>query len=155
MKKILSLAILLLVLVSTGFAQTEDSHTLKTKELLSLMDMEKFMSQTLDTMMESQIRMNPAMEQFRDVFKKFFSKHFSWKSLEEEFVKLYKEEFTEDEIIELIKFYKTDIGRKTIKKLPLLMQKGSQLGEKRVMENIQELEQMIMEKMSEGSQEEK
>ena len=116
------------------------------------MDMDKFMSQTLDTMMESQIKMNPAREQFRDVFKKFFSKYFSWESLEEEFVKLYKEEFTEDEIIELIKFYKTDIGRKTIKKLPLLMQKGSQLGEQRVMENIQELEKMIMEKMSEGSQ---
>lgn len=42
---------------------------------------------------------------------------------------LYMEAFTESEIQDLITFYKTDIGQKLIKQLPLLTAQGALIGE--------------------------
>ena len=44
--------------------------------------------------------------------------------------KLYMEEFTEYELNELIKFFITPVGKKALQKLPLLTQKGWELGSK-------------------------
>ncbi len=43
-------------------------------------------------------------------------------------VKLYSKHFTHKEIKSLIKFYKTDLGKKTITTMPILIQEGFQMG---------------------------
>lgn len=44
-------------------------------------------------------------------------------------VGIYVEEFSENEIIELMAFYRTPLGRKTLKKLPVLFERGGAIGE--------------------------
>ncbi len=58
-------------------------------------------------------------------------------------VKMYTKEFTEAELKEMTKFYKSDLGKKIVQKNPVLMQKGADLGARRVQENLEELKKMI------------
>lgn len=44
------------------------------------------------------------------------------------FAKLYMEEFTEYELKEFIKFYETPVGKKALQKLPVVTQKGWEIG---------------------------
>lgn len=44
------------------------------------------------------------------------------------FAKLYVEEFTEYELKEFIKFYRTPVGKKALQKLPAVTQKGWEIG---------------------------
>lgn len=48
----------------------------------------------------------------------------SWEKLEPMYIRLYKESFTEEEIIGMLSFYKTPAGQAVILKLPILMQKA-------------------------------
>jgi hypothetical protein len=47
----------------------------------------------------------------------------AWEKLEPVYLRLFQESFTEEEIIDLLAFYKTPTGQVVIEKMPLLMQK--------------------------------
>ena len=65
------------------------------------------------------------------------------------FAKTYVEEFTEYELKEFIKFYRTPIGKKALQKLPAVMQKGwergSEIGSQ--VSSSPKYEQMLIEKI--------
>ena len=69
----------------------------------------------------------------------------SGESLREGFLEIYIETFTEKELKEMNAFYNTATGKKALKETPALMSKGAALGQKRVQENISELQGMIAE----------
>jgi len=54
--------------------------------------------------------------------------------------KIYMAEFSESELNELTKFYQTPLGKKTIQKMPALMAKGAEIGQKRVQKHLPELQ---------------
>jgi hypothetical protein len=51
-------------------------------------------------------------------------------SLKEEMIPLYHRYFTGAEVKEMIRFYSTDLGQKTIKVMPALMQEGMAVGQR-------------------------
>ena len=75
--------------------------------------------------------------------KAFLSKYMSWASLKDDVAKLYTTEFSESELNELNKFYQTPLGRKTVQKMPALMAKGAEIGQKRMQEHLPELQAAI------------
>ena len=77
--------------------------------------------------------------------KKFLNKHMSMKSLKEDIISIYAGAFSEGELNEIIRFYRTPTGRKMIEKLPELTNKGMQLGAQKVQENQDELRHMLQE----------
>ena len=139
----------LIILIGLGnncYSQIFDSHTKAVVELMSIIDMEDVLEESIEVVLNIQISQNPNLKKYKDVMIEFFNKYMSWESLKDDFIKIYKEEFTENEIKDLIEFYKTETGKKAMKKMPILMQKGSMIGQQRVQENIHELERMIQEK---------
>jgi hypothetical protein len=64
-------------------------------------------------------------------------------------VKLYKSEFTEDEIRTMTEFYRTPVGKKAVSKLPTLTASGAQLGMQRVQSHMAELQQAIAKRQAE------
>ena len=86
------------------------------------------MQAAMDQMMAVQLKANPQLAPFKDVMKKFLDKHLSYASIKEELISLYVSEFTETELKELVAFYRTPVGKKAVDKLPVLMQKGAELG---------------------------
>ena len=125
----------------------EKSHRAAAEELLEAANAEKTMEAAIGQMLSIQLKANPQLEPVKDVMKKFFAKYLSYSSLKDEMIKLYTAEFTETELKEIAAFYRTPTGKKAIAKLPVLLQKGAELGLKRVQEHSAELRQMIEEEL--------
>jgi uncharacterized protein len=118
----------------------EASHRKAVEALFGLMEMDSLLSQSVDKMLEMQVQQNPALVPYQAKMKTFLNKYMSWASLKDDMTKLYMAEFSESEVNELTKFYQTPLGKKTVKKMPLLMTKGAEIGQKRVQEHLPELQ---------------
>lgn len=129
----------------------EASHRRAAETLLGLMDMESLITQSLDQMVQIQAQQNPAIAPYQAEMKAFLSKYMSWASMKEDMAKLYMGEFSEAELNELVKFYQTPVGKKTIQRMPALMQKGAEIGQKRVQEHLPELQAAIQAKSGPAS----
>lgn len=137
-------AFLLLAFLSVPSISVADTSSEQEAEtLLNIVGMEEVLEQSIAQMLDIQLQQNPALIPYRTVLMNFFSKHMSYESLKPVMVQMYAEEFTVAELREINRFYATDVGRKTVEKMPTLMAKGAQLGAARVEENIGELEAMI------------
>ncbi len=134
---------------SKALTQNDETHVNAAIELLVLMNMNDLISKSVDTMLDIQIQQNPSLVNYKGTIQEFLKKYMNWDYLKNEFVKLYKEEFTENELRDMITFYKTETGKKTLLQMPTLMQKGAQIGQKSVQDNIHELEKMIAKKKAE------
>ncbi len=134
--------IIALTTSSIGYASS-DSHKKAASDLLEAMHFNELLSQTVDSMLQLQLQQNPQLRPFKGTIKKFFNKYMSGDSLQDDFVRLYTETFSEQELIEVLHFYKTPTGQKLLKATPELTSRGAAIGQKRVKENMSELKEMI------------
>jgi hypothetical protein len=141
--KLLKLGLFIVSLSVMPIAFADSVAESEAEILLNTMGMEEAMIQSMSQMIDVQLQQNPALSPYKDVMRKFFSKHMSWESLKPEFLKIYANAFTATELREINKFYATDTGKKTIENMPALMAQGAQIGAVRVQENIGELQAMI------------
>ncbi len=144
---IVSLSVVVNYAIPVGAA---DSKGIKTAyQLFKTMEMSKAYENTLNKIVEMQIQSNPHLEPFRGIMTDFFKKYMGWNNVKEELAALYASKFTVKEMNDLIKFYKTPTGKKSIKILPALYEQGSLIGQKKIQAHIPELQQKIMEKAKE------
>lgn len=122
----------------------DGSHRAAAEKLLKAMDVEKTMMETIDKMVELEVAGSPQLTLYQDVMRKFFEKHMTGEVMFEAMAAMYMEEFTEQELNELAAFYTTDIGRKSIEKLPIMTKKGALWAQQQVTDNLQELQMMIV-----------
>jgi hypothetical protein len=118
----------------------EASHRKSVESLFMLMGMENVLTQSIDQMLAMQVQQNPTLAPHQAQMKAFLNKYMSWASMKEDMTKIYMAEFSESELNELNKFYQTPVGKKTIQKMPALMAKGAEIGQKRVQEHLPELQ---------------
>jgi hypothetical protein len=144
MKSLLSLVLATLVFVHPTVARADAaSHRAAAETLLNLMDMEKMMSSSVDQMLAMQVKQNPALAQYEPQMRAFLNKYLSWASMKDDMLSIYTSEFTEDELKQLTMFYQTPLGKKTVEKMPALMQKGAEMSQKRLNEHLPELQAAI------------
>ena len=162
-KRIICAMILLSLLAPPGAAsemtdgpggEIPVSHAAAASELLELLHTEKTINDSMEMMLNLQIETNAQMAPFEDVMREFLAKYMSWENLKGDFVDMYAGAFTESEINELIVFYQTGTGQKVITLMPELMQRGAVIGETRIQENMSELQEMLMQRVQELSDEE-
>jgi hypothetical protein len=141
--------ILALVVVCSSLALTprvhadEKSHRAAVLELCSVMKVETLMQEAMQRMIDMQIQQVPAMQGMRGKIEQFFGKYLSWKALQEDFVKMYMEAFSEAELRELVAFYKTPTGQKAVRQMPSLMQRGAEIGAGRMRDHMGELRDLL------------
>ncbi len=145
----LPLALLLLLAAASPAAAQEiaDSHLAAAEALLVAAETEAVMNQGIDSMLESQIEINPEMEAFDDIMRAFAREHLSWEAIRDEMVRIYAQAFTEDELREITAFYQTETGRKAVLLTPRLMAQGMEVGQRAFLANRAELEARIEERM--------
>jgi len=141
--KIITTLSLFVSLTNSSLSFADSDSRKEAENMLDMLGMESTLEQSIDQTLNIQLQQNPALVPYRDVMKKFFQKHMSYQSLKPDMVNIYAESFTASELREIIAFYSTPTGRKTIDQMPKLMSKGGRIGAKRVEDNIQELQQMI------------
>lgn len=137
--KSLGLAVFLCV-CSAAFA---DNANEEAEKLFNILGMESALEQSMSQMLDIQLQQNPKLTAFKDVMMQFFQKHMSYDSLKPDMLRIYAETFSGQELKEINAFYSTEVGKKTIEKMPALMAQGAQIGAARVQENIGELQAMI------------
>jgi hypothetical protein len=143
MKLLLPILIALSFLQPSALRADEASHKKAAESLLALMGMETLLSQSVDQMLAMQVQQNPAIAPYQAQMKTFLSKYMSWDSLKDDMAKIYMTEFTEAELNDLNKFYQTPLGKKTVQRMPVLMTKGAEMGQKRMQEHLPELQAAI------------
>lgn len=132
-----------LMLPLSNLSADEVSHKAAAEGLLNSMNMEKLLTESVDQMLVVQIQQNPQLAEVQPQMRDFLIKHMSWASLKDDMISIYTAEFTEDELKELTAFYQTPVGKKAIEKMPAMMAKGAELGQKRVQDNLPELQAAI------------
>ena len=113
------------------------------EKLLNMVGTQEVMEQSMSQMLDIQLQQNPALAPYKGVMMEFLNENMSYESLKPELIRMYSEEFTSSELREINAFYSTDVGKKSIEKMPTLMMQGGQLGATRVQENIGDLQAMI------------
>jgi hypothetical protein len=58
---------------------------------------------------------------------------------------MYMQEFTEEELVALKRFYETPVGKKAVRKLPVLKKQADLWGKKQLNANMGELKKMVEE----------
>jgi len=71
-----------------------------------------------------------AIEEIESAADAFFHKVMSDSSLKAEAIKLYNKNFTTEELEELLAFYETPLGQKTLVQLPAILRESMALGQK-------------------------
>lgn len=145
MKYLKTTALTLAFLFSSFSFSSEAPEYKAAEQLLSEIEMESVFTKIISDTLQLEVDRNPQMRPYQDVMEQFLRKYLSYNSLKSEMIEIYASEFTAAELHELTAFYKSDLGKKSIQKMPSLMQKGSQLGMQRLQQNAHELEKMIKE----------
>ena len=139
-----SIVFVLITALSMSSMSLADAASEKEAEkLLDMVGTQAVMEQSMSQMLDIQLQQNPALAPYKGVMMEFLNKNMSYESLKPDLVKMYSEEFTSSELREINAFYSTDVGKKSIEKMPTLMMQGGQLGATRVQENIGDLQAMI------------
>jgi uncharacterized protein len=113
-------------------------------DLLRMMHLDRqwptMMSNTIDRMIANQ----PMMAPYRETMLTFMNKYASWQSVAPTLQHLYAQQFTEAELRDLITFYRTPTGQKSVAKLAELQDRGAAMGEQLVAAHKDELTAAIM-----------
>lgn len=140
---VLPIAVALALFSSPAARADQASHRAAAESLLNMMEMDKVMSQSIDQMLKAQVQANPAIARYEPQMRAFFAKYLSWASMKDDTINIYMGEFSEDELKQMTAFYQTPVGKKAVQKMPGLMARGMELGQKRVQEHVPELQAAI------------
>ena len=70
-----------------------------------------------------------AIAEMKAALQDWMTTEFSWDDLKPQLLELYVREFTEGELTEILAFYHTPTGKKTLAKFPTLIAEGAKIGQ--------------------------
>ena len=130
--------LILLLLIAPISAKADPSI-----ELLEVMGGKGQIQQMHNQFIAMLSRGNPGMTANQNVIKERAEKYLSWDEMKVGLSAVYKKHFTDAEIKELLKFYKTPVGKKSIEKMPILFREGSEVGFNLARKYEPQLKQML------------
>lgn len=140
MKRILTTLVLLIVF-HVSFSQTQPKEPVF--QLLDAMKISTNMNQMVDV-----LRKNPmfASSNVPDEFWEEFKAEMSSDELMKEIAAVYSKYYSEEEMMDLIQFYNSPIGQKTLEITPALTGETMQIGQRYGMQVIQKISEKMKEK---------
>ena len=121
-------------------------------DLLEAMDTQRTFEASMEAMIKMQTQQNPAAASLEPIMRAFFAEHLAWEQIEPDYVALYTDLYTEDELRKMIDFYQTDVGRKMVEVMPEMAVRSQQITQRHIQEHAGELQQKIMEEMQKQDQ---
>ena len=141
--RLLPVAVLLLLPITTLNAADSTSHKQQVETLFRLTQMEKKIQESVDSVVQLQLRQNPQLGQHEPAMREFFTKYIGWSALKNDITDMYLSTFSEKELVQINAFYITPAGQKVIKVVPELVQQRNQLAMQRLQQNIGELQKIV------------
>ena len=135
-KNILAIAFL----VFGVFTNAQSSKDVKIAKLLETMGSTQAMKTSVEYMINYYKQNNP---QISSEYWDNASKHVDYDELVQKLIPVYSKHFTEQEIVDLLKFYNTSTGKKMIEKTPTILEESMEIGRKWGIELAQKIEKEI------------
>lgn len=160
MKKVSTLLVILSITLIQSVRADEASHRKLAEELLTLMDVPRNMEQMVESFKKMQMTQlknvdipQEALDQVKSMQNKMMdlmAQEMSWDKLKQDYVSVYADTLTEQELRGIIRFYKSSVGQRFLKKTPEMMKRVMELSQKqmaKVMPKVQELMKTMMEEL--------
>ena len=98
------------------------------QELFKAMKLQENLSETAAAMIDSEVSRNPGLTPYRQIMLQWLKKYMTWETMQPELTKMYTETFTEAELKQMAAFYGSPAGKKSLEKLPEMMQRTAMTG---------------------------
>jgi uncharacterized protein len=121
---------------------------------LSTQTMERISDQVKSGMVQQMVGIKLTAEQqqqaddMNDKVMKILSGALSWDSLEPEYAKIYADAYTEQQIDDLLAFYKSPTGQVMVEKTPILIQEASAITRQHMATAMPQIQQLLKDYMS-------
>ena len=131
----------LLVLIAVCTLQRAIGEGVASKDVLLNRTLEYLKVTSAEESYDAVIKMTmnslaPLLGSQQAEFKRLINQCCSFSSVKQDLAQLYAEEFTLKDMNQLIRFYSSPIGKKYVKKQPVLLQKAQALGQRKVNEHL-------------------
>ena len=127
--------LILFSLMLCAFAAPVSAQEAAIDEMFRVMKMETQMTGGFEAMlpvvenMSAKLALNMEQEEeLKDIFRTWFNEDFDKQKIVGEIKAVYTKSFSEEEIKEITRFYKTPVGKKFLELSPALMKEGARLG---------------------------
>jgi len=148
--KLATLSLLIVVSLLTSLASADEiSRRAAAEELLSLTKVDQMIKPLftqMQAMMEQQFAQMGVPEDLQSILKRHQERLFvvleetlDLQTMKRDFVSIYVDTFTEDELKGVVAFYKTPVGQAFLDKMPLLMSRSMQASQKRMPEIFEKM----------------
>lgn len=121
-----------------------DSHRAAVLELMELTGVPERVPEVSAQVIALQLQNVPLLDQFRPVVEEWMRRYFSWEAVGSRYVDLYVSLFSEQEIQDMLAFYRTPTGRKAVRLMPVLMEKGGEIALEQFRDHQADLQAMIL-----------
>jgi len=118
MKIRIAMLVVLLLASATPYARAEAKDLDKVEEMLVAMGTEESVNSAVTQILYDLFVTSPEFDIHQDILLAYAEEHVSWDVIKGDLVKVYAAEFTDAEIAELTRFYKSKIGKKLVKASP-------------------------------------
>jgi len=114
------------------------------KDLVASMGIKKSYDKMIVQATEGLVLRQPKLKSVEGEIKAFYAKYIGWDVIKDKMAAIYAKHYTVKELGELKDFYKSEVGQKSIKLMPQIMQEGKKLGASSVMAHADELKKIMM-----------
>lgn len=119
---------------------SEESHMAAAKKMVDAANLDKMLQemyqQINDVIIRNLVSKDPCLESIKtpltDLLTRYDQKILNADIVKTEIQKIYKQEFTEEEINNIVAFYQTPAGKKALEKAPLLASKGLEIAQREI-----------------------
>jgi len=149
MKRIIIFTLFLIMLPVLSFAGDKENLA---EEIMKLTNMQKMMDQTKVQIQQMQIRVMQQLKvsekdkkgaaEFQNKINEMIFNELTWDNIKSEYIKLFVDVYTIDELKGLVQFYKSPAGQSLIKKQPIIMQKSMMISQSKIQKLIPKLKKM-------------
>ncbi len=134
----------LFFLLTPALSMADDaSHRQQVETLFRLTQMDKKMQESVENVLQLQIRQNPQLQKNSKALDAFLQKYIGWEAMKADLTDMYLRTFSEAELEQINAFYITPAGQKVINVVPQLVQQRNKLAMMRLQKNIGELQQIL------------
>lgn len=147
MKKLLMI-LALLAAAPAAAQEPTPGETAAARELLEVSRTRENFIRALELGME-QGGMGELTPPVQKALREFMDEHFRFEDMEPEFIRMYADLYTEEEIREMTAFYRTPVGQRVVETMPELMAASQRIAQERLQSVMPLLIQRIMEVMEE------
>lgn len=136
--------IILLLLSHPLFAQEETSETEGPEyELADLLGSEIQLMEMHGELVAALIKSNPDMAPYQTTIMSWAEQYITWEAIEQQTARMYQQYFTDEELQDILDFYRSTTGKKLLLLMPTLFREGNLIGENLAMEHRSALIEML------------